>query len=119
MDEDAVRQMTEGDEKTREWLLHIADANKPYAMTMIAAPNGNPCSEVITDNQEGIAYADIDIAAEIAPKGIHDIYGAYQRFDIFQLHVTRTHRRPAYFYAEPGDEGEELFPYLPPEDIEE
>lgn len=119
LDEDAVMQMTEGDEKTREWLLHLADENKPYAMTMIASPAGVPCSEVLTDNEDGIAYADIDIANEIAPKGIHDIYGAYQRFDIFQLHINRTHRRPAYLYAEADSEGEELFPYTEPADTED
>ena len=98
MDETAVMEMTEGDEKTREWLLHLI-----------------PCSEIITDNQEGIAYADMDIANEIAAKGIHDIYGAYQRFDIFQLHVNRTHRFPVTLYNETG-EGEELFPYEEPEE---
>lgn len=114
-DTDAIEQMSLGDEKTAEWLHNLPNTNKPYAMTMVVAPNGTPCSEVLTDNQEGIVYADIDISSEINAKGIHDIYGAYQRFDIFQLSVNKTHRLPAYSYNDGNDESEELYSYTEPE----
>lgn len=111
IDEEAILEMTAHDDKTREWLLHLADENKPYAMSMIASPAGVPCSEVLTDNEEGIVYGDIDVGAEITPKGIHDIYGAYQRFDIFQLQVNRTPRQPLAPYEECPCDGFRPIPY--------
>ncbi|SMY25426.1 unnamed protein product [Zymoseptoria tritici ST99CH_1A5] len=45
--------------------------------------------------EEGIAYADLDLNACIEPKQFHDVVGGYQRFDIFDLRVTRERQGPA------------------------
>lgn len=113
LDEDAMEQMSVGDPALKEW-LH----NQSWALTMIAGPNGQPCCPSIENNQEGIIYADCDIAAEITAKGIHDIAGAYQRFDVFQLHVNKTPREPAYFYDEGIGESREFIPYKEEEEAD-
>ncbi|MBI3230317.1 MAG: carbon-nitrogen hydrolase family protein, partial [Burkholderiales bacterium] len=39
--------------------------------------------------EEGIAYAELDLRACVEPKQFHDVVGYYNRFDIFDLRVTR------------------------------
>ena len=46
---------------------------------------------------EGILYADIDVAACVEPKQFHDVVGYYNRYDIFNLSVDRSPRDPAAF----------------------
>ena len=48
-------------------------------------------------DQEGIVYAEIDLNACIQPKQMHDIIGAYNRFDIFDLRIDRRPRPGATF----------------------
>jgi nitrilase len=45
-------------------------------------------------DDEGIVYADIDLARCIQPKQMHDIIGHYNRFDVLQLHLDATPRSP-------------------------
>ena len=113
LDEDAIEQMSCGDAELNAW-LH----DQGWATTMIVGPNGAPISEVLRDNAEGIVYADIDLAKEITMKGIHDIAGAYQRFDVFQLHVNKAHRQPAYFHNDAHGENE-FIPYEEEQPAEE
>lgn len=61
---------------------------KHAAFSGVFGPDGRLISEPLIDN-EGIVYGDIDIAACVQPKQMHDITGHYNRFDIFQLHVNR------------------------------
>ncbi len=105
LDEDSIQQMSCGDEETADWLR-----NNSYACTCIVGPNGRLLTEVLGSNKEGIVYADIDLATEIVNKGIHDYYGAYQRFDIFQLHVNKAPNKALYVYNDPHGEGE-FIPY--------
>ncbi|WP_406164020.1 carbon-nitrogen hydrolase family protein [Streptomyces sp. NBC_00882] len=58
------------------------------AFSGIFGPDGRLLTEPLIDD-EGIVYADIDIAKCIQPKQMHDITGHYNRFDIFQLHVNQ------------------------------
>jgi aliphatic nitrilase len=46
---------------------------------------------------EGILYQDIDIAQCVEPKQFHDVVGYYNRFDIFDLKVTRQRLVPIRF----------------------
>ena len=46
---------------------------------------------------EGILYADLDLAACVEGKQYHDVVGGYQRFDVFDLQVDRRRRGPAVF----------------------
>lgn len=70
--------------------------NSPRAISMIIDPTGEVVSDVLTDD-EGVAYAEIDIARCVEPKQFHDVVGYYNRFDIFRLYVDQTPRNPAVF----------------------
>ena len=112
IDADAIEQMSCGDPEVKAWL-----EDQGFATTMIVGPNGQPISDILKDNEDGIVYADCDIANEITMKGIHDIAGAYQRFDVFQLHVNKADRGPAYFYNDTGA-SREFIPFEEEEPIE-
>jgi len=60
---------------------------KNSAFSGIIGPNGAVVSTPLIDD-EGIVYADIDLAKCIQPKQMHDILGHYNRFDIFDLRVN-------------------------------
>jgi aliphatic nitrilase len=47
--------------------------------------------------EEGLLYAEIDLALCVEPKQIHDVVGGYNRFDIFELKVNRAANRPIRF----------------------
>ena len=60
---------------------------KNSAFSGFIGPNGAVIGEPLID-EEGIVYADIDLAKCIQPKQMHDILGHYNRFDIFDLRVN-------------------------------
>jgi len=64
-------------------------SRKSSAFSGFIGPNGAVIGEPLIDN-EGIIYADIDLAKCIQPKQMHDILGHYNRFDIFDLRVNIT-----------------------------
>lgn len=70
----------------------------PRAASMILDPTGEIISNVLSED-EGIVYAEIDVARCVEPKQFHDVVGYYNRFDIFRLDVDRSSREPAYFTA--------------------
>ena len=111
--EDAVEELSMGDPALKDW-LH----DQGYALTTIVGPNGQELCEPITNNKEGIVYADCDISSSIIMKGVHDIAGAYQRLDVFQLYVNKARRKAAYFYNESCGENESI-PYEEEEETEE
>lgn len=57
------------------------------AFSGFIGPNGAVIGEPLIDD-EGIVYAEIDLAKCIQPKQMHDILGHYNRFDIFDLRVN-------------------------------
>lgn len=59
------------------------------AFSGILGPDGRVIGAPLID-EEGIVYADIDLAACIQPKQMHDIIGHYNRFDVFDLRVNTT-----------------------------
>jgi nitrilase len=69
------------------------------AFSGIIDPSGNPVGEPLIDD-EGIVYGEIDLSACIQPKQMHDIIGAYNRFDIFDLRIDRRPRASAWFQEE-------------------
>lgn len=75
------------------------------SVSMILGPDGAPISEVIRD-EEGIAYADIDIGKSVVPKQFQDVVGYYNRFDVFTLSVNRNGHMPAAFNDGVGDRPE-------------
>ena len=46
---------------------------------------------------EGLLYQDIDLAQCVEPKQFHDIVGYYNRFDVFDMKVTRKRLHPISF----------------------
>ncbi|KOU35071.1 carbon-nitrogen hydrolase family protein [Streptomyces sp. WM6378] len=71
------------------------------ALSGIFGPDGRPVTDPLIDD-EGIVYADIDLAKCVQPKQMHDILGHYNRFDVFRLHVDNTPRTPVTFATPPG-----------------
>jgi nitrilase len=94
------------DKKTRDAIAQgdakvgaILD-NTPRSVSIVLGPDGMPISETKRD-EEGILYADIDVAKCVEPKQFHDVAGYYNRFDVFSFSVDRTHRDPATFVDMP------------------
>jgi hypothetical protein len=50
-------------------------------------------------HEEGVLYADLDMAATIEGKQYHDIVGMYQRLDVFDLKVNRARKQPVDFHT--------------------
>ncbi|MEV4611483.1 carbon-nitrogen hydrolase family protein [Kitasatospora sp. NPDC049258] len=70
------------------------------ALSGVFGPDGRPVVEPLID-EEGIVYAEIDLARCIQPRQMHDITGHYNRFDVFRLHVDNRPRSPLTFTAPP------------------
>ena len=52
------------------------------------------------NKREGLLYQDIDIAQCVEPKQFHDVVGYYNRFDVFDLKITRKRLSPIQFFDE-------------------
>jgi aliphatic nitrilase len=68
----------------------------PRSISLITGPNGMAVG-VERRDEEGILYAELDLAECVEPKQFHDVSGGYNRFDIFKLTVDRTPHRPIEF----------------------
>jgi nitrilase len=75
---------------------------KSSAFSGIIGPNGAVVGTPLIDD-EGIVYADIDLAKCIQPKQMHDLLGHYNRFDIFDLRVNVTPTRKITFVDNTND----------------
>lgn len=73
----------------------------PRAASFFVDPTGEVLGDMLQD-EEGIAYAQIDLNRCVEPKQFHDVVGYYNRFDIFDLSVNRTRLTPAKFEDEPA-----------------
>ena len=69
---------------------------KNSAFSGFLGPNGATIGDPLIDD-EGMIYADIDLAKCIQPKQMHDILGHYNRFDIFDLRVNTAPTRKITF----------------------
>jgi nitrilase len=65
----------------------------PRAMSMFFDPTGTQIGPSLQED-EGIVYAEFDLNRCIEPKQFHDVVGYYNRFDIFDLRVTRERITP-------------------------
>ncbi|CAE6855749.1 Aliphatic nitrilase [Paraburkholderia aspalathi] len=68
------------------------------AFSGVIGPDGRVVGKPLID-EEGIVYAEVDLARCIQPKQMHDIVGHYNRFDIFDLRVNKSAQCPAQFNA--------------------
>lgn len=91
--DDVKELIAEGDKRIREVI-----ENTPRSASMVIGPNGEQIGET-RQNEEGIIYADINIADCVVPKQFHDVVGYYNRFDIFKLTVNRSSNNPINFEA--------------------
>jgi nitrilase len=93
------------DKAMRDFLIArdgaIADVidHTPRAASFFVDPTGEVIGDVLQDD-EGIAYAEIDLNRCVEPKQFHDVVGYYNRFDIFDLSIDRTRLTPAKFSDE-------------------
>jgi aliphatic nitrilase len=71
----------------------------PRAASFFVDPTGEVMGDVLQED-EGIAYAELDLNACVEPKQFHDVVGYYNRFDIFDLTIDRTRLTPARFSDE-------------------
>jgi aliphatic nitrilase len=71
----------------------------PRGISVVLDPTGTLLGEALC-RDEGILYAEIDLARSVELKQFHDVVGSYNRFDIFALSVDRSPRRPATFIDE-------------------
>ena len=65
----------------------------PAGVSMILGPQAEQIGETLCDD-EGLLYADIDLAQSVEPKQFHDVVGYYNRFDIFKMSVNNEARNP-------------------------
>jgi aliphatic nitrilase len=93
MDRAMFEMLSDLDADARSILEH-----SPRSVSLVTGPSGATIGEQRRD-EEGILYADIDVAQCVPPKQFHDISGGYNRFDIFQLTVDRSANRPVTFVA--------------------
>ncbi|GGG39668.1 nitrilase [Caldovatus sediminis] len=86
----------------------------PRAVSLVIGPNGLGLGQ--SRKEEGLLYADVDLAACVEPKQFHDVVGYYNRFDVFRLEVDRSARRPVVFRDGPEAPGEASTPPGAPQD---
>ena len=97
-----VEQMDAAFPGSRELLVR-----KNSAFSGVIGPDGRLVGQPLID-EEGIVYANLDLARCIQPRQMHDITGNYNRFDIFDLRVDRRGLQSAHF----ADAGPAVLPDL-------
>jgi aliphatic nitrilase len=119
MDE-AMKEEIAGRDKDARRILE----RTPRGVSMVVGPDGEQIGPSLS-GQEGLLYAEIDLARCVAPKQFHDVVGYYNRFDVFKLTVDRRANRPVCFQdeadgarwssdglREEGEEAEDVSPVL-------
>lgn len=68
----------------------------PRAVSMLIDPTGAQLGDALQAD-EGILIGELDLSACVEPKQFHDVVGYYNRFDVFELKVTRARTRALQF----------------------
>ncbi|MDY6946549.1 MAG: carbon-nitrogen hydrolase family protein [Pseudomonadota bacterium] len=89
--EEILQALADVSPRARELLLR-----RQSAFSGVLGPDGRVIGTPLIDD-EGICYADVDLARCIQPRQMHDITGHYNRFDIFNLTVNRQPLSAARF----------------------
>lgn len=77
-------------------------SRKSSAFSGVIGPDGRVVGTPLID-EEGIVYAEIDLARCIQPTQMHNITGHYNRFDIFELRVNARPQCPiTWMQSEPA-----------------
>jgi hypothetical protein len=77
--------------KKRKWMEGCRSYNG------ITDPLRNTLAEMV--DQEGIVYADIDLAEIVTAKQFHDIIGHYTRMDVVSMNLCQDEDRPVWLEA--------------------
>ncbi|KAL9048589.1 MAG: hypothetical protein Q9162_007638 [Coniocarpon cinnabarinum] len=88
LDEETKALSAAGDSLARDTL-----ENAFQAQTCFFGPDAAQLGDELCQ-EEGIAYADFDLNKCVEPKMLHDVVGGYQRYDVFDLKVTRKRDEP-------------------------
>lgn len=104
MDEAMVEGLAAGDANLERILR-----DSPRCVSLIVGPMGAVIGKELQD-EEGILYADIDLAQTVAPRQLQDVAGYYNRFDVFRLSVDRTPNKPVWFEGD-GNRVDPAAPY--------
>jgi len=83
---DMVEMLCGEDQKKIEWMKGCR------SYSSVTNPLGNTLAELI--DEDGIIYADIDLAEMITAKQFHDIIGHYTRMDVVSLNLCRNQDKP-------------------------
>ncbi|MBV9511698.1 MAG: carbon-nitrogen hydrolase family protein [Caulobacteraceae bacterium] len=70
-------------------------AATPRAESFFVDPTGAVIGDTLTE--EGLGYAEFDLARSVEPKRFHDVAAGYNRFDVFDLSVRRERLAPIRF----------------------
>lgn len=112
LDEQAIESIAAGASDAE----HITDVLRTAqrGATMFLDPTGAPISGFTIDSstgekkdveylqkEEGILYADLNLADCVEGKQYHDVVGGYQRHDVFKLTVNRERQVPIRFHDPP------------------
>ena len=71
--------------------------NASQAQTLFYAPDGTQLGDELCED-EGIAIAEFNLNECVEPKQLHDVVGGYQRYDVFELRVTRKRDEPVEWH---------------------
>ena len=88
LDPDTKRIVSDSDAAAAEVL-----ENAPQAMSQFFGPDAAQLGDELCE-KEGIAYAEFDLNRCVEAKQLHDVVGGYQRYDVFDLKVTRKRDQP-------------------------
>jgi aliphatic nitrilase len=102
---EAIDMISRGNSGVRDLL-----EQSPKSVSMILGPDGLPISETLRD-EEGIVYADLDLEKSVVTKQFQDVVGYYNRFDIFELTVSRRAMSPVRL-KDGGEAAREVMPRL-------
>ena len=92
LDDQAVAEVSRGDGEIEKLLRSTPTAS------LIVGPRGETIAGPLV-GEEGILYADVDLAEEIALKQAHDIVGTYQRLDLFELKMDTSRPKPLSVFS--------------------
>lgn len=96
LDEPTMTRCAAGDGEVEKILREA-----PPAVSLALGPSGDLLGEPI-QGQEGILYLDVDVSRSVVPKMAHDVVCGYQRFDVFDLHVSRVRHLPVTVHGAPA-----------------
>jgi nitrilase len=81
-------------------LLAPSGSRPGGGFSMIFGPDGQPLAKHLPEDQEGIIYADIDLAMISIAKAAYDPTGHYARGDVTRLLLNRSPRRTSMNFGE-------------------